>query len=81
MNRFEYADSRLLPNETYVRRDMAVRLYDGDTKVKKKESVVAIHRRYLLRNIHRHLSHAAAREGREKCHTLARELVAAAAFC
>ncbi|XP_014473916.1 PREDICTED: vacuolar protein-sorting-associated protein 36 [Dinoponera quadriceps] len=32
MNRFEYADSRLQPNETYVRRDMAVRLYDGDTK-------------------------------------------------
>lgn len=33
MNRFEYADSRLMPNEVYVRRDMAVRLYDGDTKV------------------------------------------------
>jgi len=33
MNRFEYADSRLMPNEIYVRRDMAVRLYDGDTKV------------------------------------------------
>ncbi|KAH0956450.1 hypothetical protein HN011_000604 [Eciton burchellii] len=32
MNRFEYADSRLMPNEVYVRRDMAVRLYDGDTK-------------------------------------------------
>ncbi|KAG7206387.1 hypothetical protein KM043_003751 [Ampulex compressa] len=32
MNRFEYADSRLLPNEVYVRRDMGVRLYDGDTK-------------------------------------------------
>jgi len=33
MNRFEYADSRLMPNEVYARRDMAVRLYDGDTKV------------------------------------------------
>lgn len=33
MNRFEYADSRLQPNETFVRRDTAVRLYDGDTKV------------------------------------------------
>lgn len=32
MNRFEYADSRLMPNELYVRRDMAVRLYDGDTR-------------------------------------------------
>lgn len=32
MNRFEYADSRLLPNEFYVRRDMNVRLYDGDIK-------------------------------------------------
>ncbi|CAL1673112.1 unnamed protein product [Lasius platythorax] len=32
MNRFEYADSRLMPNEVYARRDMAVRLYDGDTK-------------------------------------------------
>lgn len=33
MNRFEYADSRLMPSEIYARRDMAVRLYDGDTKV------------------------------------------------
>lgn len=33
MNRFEYAESRLLPNEAYVRRDFSVRIYDGDTKV------------------------------------------------
>lgn len=33
MNRFEYADSRFMLNEVYVRRDMVVRLYDGDTKV------------------------------------------------
>ncbi|KAK0084114.1 hypothetical protein PV325_007604 [Microctonus aethiopoides] len=32
MNRFEYAESRLLPNEAYVRRDFSVRIYDGDTK-------------------------------------------------
>ncbi|XP_043283547.1 vacuolar protein-sorting-associated protein 36 [Venturia canescens] len=32
MNRFEYGESRLLPNETYVRRDVPVRLYDGDVK-------------------------------------------------
>ncbi|KYN35045.1 Vacuolar protein-sorting-associated protein 36 [Trachymyrmex septentrionalis] len=32
MNRFEYADSRFMPNEIYVRCDMVVRLYDGDTK-------------------------------------------------
>lgn len=32
MNRFEYADSRLSPNEIYIRRDLAVRLYDGDVK-------------------------------------------------
>lgn len=33
MNRFEYAESRFMPNEVYVRRDMIVRLYDGDIKV------------------------------------------------
>ncbi|CAL7936419.1 unnamed protein product [Xylocopa violacea] len=32
MNRFEYADSRLAPNETFIRRDIGVRLYDGDVK-------------------------------------------------
>ncbi|XP_008547602.1 vacuolar protein-sorting-associated protein 36 [Microplitis demolitor] len=32
MNRFEYAESRLMPNEIYVRRDLSVRIYDGDTK-------------------------------------------------
>ncbi|KAL0111398.1 hypothetical protein PUN28_012944 [Cardiocondyla obscurior] len=32
MNRFEYADSRFMRNEVYVRRDMVVRLYDGDAK-------------------------------------------------
>lgn len=33
MNRFEYGESKLLPNETYIRRDVPVRLYDGDVKV------------------------------------------------
>lgn len=33
MNRFEYADSRFMPNEVFVRRDTVVRLYDGDAKV------------------------------------------------
>ncbi|XP_053976438.1 vacuolar protein-sorting-associated protein 36 [Hylaeus anthracinus] len=32
MNRFEYMDSRMFPNETFIRRDMGVCLYDGDTK-------------------------------------------------
>ncbi|KAI4493194.1 hypothetical protein M0802_009611 [Mischocyttarus mexicanus] len=32
MNRFEYANPRLLPNELNVRRDFGVRLYDGDVK-------------------------------------------------
>ncbi|XP_012528903.2 vacuolar protein-sorting-associated protein 36 [Monomorium pharaonis] len=32
MNRFEYADSKFMLNEVYVRRDMVVRLYDGDVK-------------------------------------------------
>ncbi|KAH0550447.1 vacuolar protein-sorting-associated protein 36 [Cotesia glomerata] len=32
MNRFEYAEARLMPNEIFVRRDMSVRIYDGDTK-------------------------------------------------
>lgn len=32
MNRFEYADPRLSPNEIYIRRDTGVRLYDGDVK-------------------------------------------------
>ncbi|XP_011162504.1 vacuolar protein-sorting-associated protein 36 [Solenopsis invicta] len=32
MNRFEYADSRFMPNEVFVRRDTVVRLYDGDAK-------------------------------------------------
>lgn len=33
MNRFEYADPQLRPNENFVRRDVAVHLYDGDIKV------------------------------------------------
>lgn len=33
MNRFEYANPGLLPNENYIRRDTGVRLYDGDIKV------------------------------------------------
>lgn len=33
MNRFEYADSRLFPNEIYIRRDFGICLYDGDVKV------------------------------------------------
>lgn len=32
MNRFEYANSRLLSNEHNVRRDFGVRIYDGDVK-------------------------------------------------
>ncbi|XP_020283297.1 vacuolar protein-sorting-associated protein 36 [Pseudomyrmex gracilis] len=32
MNRFEYADPQLRPNENFVRRDVAVHLYDGDIK-------------------------------------------------
>ncbi|XP_076176086.1 vacuolar protein sorting 36 [Ptiloglossa arizonensis] len=32
MNRFEYIESRLFPNEIYIRRDMGVHLYDGDIK-------------------------------------------------
>ncbi|XP_076236321.1 vacuolar protein sorting 36 [Calliopsis andreniformis] len=32
MNRFEYLESHLHPNEIYVRRDIGVRLYDGDVK-------------------------------------------------
>ncbi|XP_029036325.1 vacuolar protein-sorting-associated protein 36 isoform X1 [Osmia bicornis bicornis] len=32
MNRFEYANPGLLPNENYIRRDTGVRLYDGDIK-------------------------------------------------
>lgn len=33
MNRFEYADPRLFQNEIHIRRDICVRLYDGDVKV------------------------------------------------
>ncbi|XP_012278337.1 vacuolar protein-sorting-associated protein 36 [Orussus abietinus] len=32
MNRFEYADSRLISVETYITRERNVRLYDGDMK-------------------------------------------------
>ncbi|CAD6237417.1 GSCOCG00002302001-RA-CDS [Cotesia congregata] len=32
MNRFEYAEARLMPNEIFVRRNMSIRIYDGDTK-------------------------------------------------
>ncbi|XP_043259390.1 vacuolar protein-sorting-associated protein 36 [Colletes gigas] len=32
MNRFEYIGSRLFPNESYIRRDIGVHLYDGDNK-------------------------------------------------
>lgn len=34
MNRFEYADSRLLHNEIYIRRDIGICIYDGDVKVR-----------------------------------------------
>ncbi|XP_058795295.1 vacuolar protein-sorting-associated protein 36 [Phymastichus coffea] len=32
MNRFEYTEHQLSPNELHVRRDRGIRLYDGDTK-------------------------------------------------
>ena len=32
MNRFEYVESQLHANENYIRRDIGVRLYDGDVK-------------------------------------------------
>ncbi|XP_017792582.1 PREDICTED: vacuolar protein-sorting-associated protein 36 [Habropoda laboriosa] len=46
MNRFEYVDSRLFPNEIYIRRDIGVRLYDGDdeTSFEHGELVLTSHR-------------------------------------
>ncbi|KAJ8668101.1 hypothetical protein QAD02_009764 [Eretmocerus hayati] len=32
MNRFEYTDVQLLPNESFVRRDRGIRLYDGEIR-------------------------------------------------
>lgn len=32
MNRFEYAEARLVPNEIYLSREKGIRLYDGDSK-------------------------------------------------
>lgn len=47
MNRFEYADSRFMPNEVYVRCDMAVRLYDGDTKVMISRMPLAVEKKSI----------------------------------
>ncbi|XP_071863797.1 vacuolar protein sorting 36 isoform X2 [Bombus fervidus] len=46
MNRFEYADSRLLPNEIYIRRDVSICIYDGDIKTnfESGELVLTSHR-------------------------------------
>ncbi|PBC34647.1 vacuolar protein-sorting-associated protein 36 [Apis cerana] len=46
MNRFEYADSRLFPNEIYIRRDFGICLYDGDVKTnfESGELVLTSHR-------------------------------------
>ncbi|XP_034942295.1 vacuolar protein-sorting-associated protein 36 [Chelonus insularis] len=46
MDRFEYAESRLLPNEIFIRQDPSLRLYDGDTKTNFKdgELVLTSHR-------------------------------------
>lgn len=33
MNRFEYVNAKLLPEEAFVSKDRNVKLYDGDEKV------------------------------------------------
>lgn len=46
MNRFEYADPRPLPSEAHVRRDLGIRLHDGDIKTQFEggELVLTTHR-------------------------------------
>lgn len=38
MNRFEYAEARLKLNELFLKREKAVKLYDGDAKVIERKS-------------------------------------------
>jgi hypothetical protein len=35
MNRFEYIQTELIPNESHIRHDRGIRLYDGEVRVRK----------------------------------------------